>query len=105
MSVRARRVRAGCEVDRLDGPSFLLSTLLAMLISLCYCADAGISLSWNMRSNPVGCKIEKYQIYAYQEASTPAGSDPWKPVGEVNALPLPMECTLTQVRDLRAIFV
>lgn len=62
------------------------------------CTNAGIVLSWEVRSQggldhgPTKC----YQIYAYQEGNQPPNSSLWKKVGDVKALPLPMACTLTQ---------
>lgn len=41
--------------------------------------------------------ITAYQIYAYHETPEVPRSELWKKIGEVNALPLPMACSLTQV--------
>ena len=39
--------------------------------------------------------IKSYQIYAFHESNKDPKSK-WNPVGQVDALPLPMACTLTQ---------
>lgn len=63
----------------------------------------GIMLSWNMPDMPFA-KVKKYQLFAYQETNMPPTVDLWKAVGDVSALPLPMACTLTQVRISIGIF-
>jgi len=55
-------------------------------------------LSWNLALTKMTADITGYQIYAYHEtAKDSPRSDLWKKIGEVNALPLPMACSLTQV--------
>jgi len=54
-------------------------------------------VSWNMSLNKTIAEVANYQIFAYQEIPNQAPhTDMWKRVGEVNALPLPMACSLTQ---------
>lgn len=54
-------------------------------------------LSWNMTMNRCMADIVSYQIYAYQEVpNQPPKPELWKKIGDVNALPLPMACSLTQ---------
>ena len=58
----------------------------------------GVVLSWNMVLDLLDhATVASYQIYAYQETANQK-PDPslWKKVGQVNALPLPMACTLKQ---------
>lgn len=60
----------------------------------------GIVLSWKMPYKlEIYEIIASYQLYAYQETSSPPSSDMWRKVGDVKALALPMACTLTQFAD------
>lgn len=52
----------------------------------------GIVLSWNMHNNTSSTRIARYQLFALQDTNNAQ----WKKIGVVNALPLPMACTLTQ---------
>ena len=61
----------------------------------------GIALSWSVAEvDPRCAPVAGYQLYAYHHPDAPA--DPaappsqWRKIGEVNALALPMACTLTQ---------
>ncbi|XP_032242788.2 activating transcription factor 7-interacting protein 1 [Nematostella vectensis] len=56
----------------------------------------GIVLSWNMQLAPNHARITRYQLYALQDLGPNGQQAQWKKIGVVNALPLPMACTLTQ---------
>ena len=64
----------------------------------------GIILTWDYDKpgeNADKYKVECYQLFAHQAKGNirppvPNESRPWKKIGVVNALPLPMACTLTQ---------
>ncbi|XP_075978687.1 fibronectin-III type domain-containing protein windei [Anticarsia gemmatalis] len=60
--------------------------------------ENGIVISWKIEGVPEDYyeEIASYQLYAYQETSTPPSTSLWKKIGDVKALPLPMACTLTQ---------
>ncbi|KAK9502774.1 hypothetical protein O3M35_011483 [Rhynocoris fuscipes] len=62
--------------------------------------SSGIMLSWNF-DEEILTKIRKYQVFAYQEGAQidVSKTDMWKKVGDVDALPLPMACTLTQFKE------
>lgn len=63
-------------------------------------SSGGIVLSWKMPYCLDNYEnIASYQLYAYQETSSPPSSDMWRKVGDVKALALPMACTLTQFAD------
>ncbi|XP_059046171.1 activating transcription factor 7-interacting protein 1 [Achroia grisella] len=60
--------------------------------------ENGIVISWKIEGYLEDSyeDIASYQLYAYQETSSPPSSALWKKIGDVKALPLPMACTLTQ---------
>ncbi|KAJ8713675.1 hypothetical protein PYW07_014045 [Mythimna separata] len=60
--------------------------------------ENGIVISWKIEGYLEDSyeEIASYQLYAYQETSTPPSTSLWKKIGDVKALPLPMACTLTQ---------
>ncbi|KAK4298236.1 hypothetical protein Pmani_029419 [Petrolisthes manimaculis] len=58
--------------------------------------ESSIVLSWTMAITEDHESIASYQLYAYQEGTTPPSPGLWKKVGSVKALDLPMACTLTQ---------
>ncbi|XP_025416060.1 activating transcription factor 7-interacting protein 1-like isoform X2 [Sipha flava] len=54
-------------------------------------------LSWNMNLDYTHAEISGYQIFGYIESPTDIPrSDLWKEIGNVNALPLPMACSLSK---------
>ncbi|CAG9089046.1 unnamed protein product [Plutella xylostella] len=60
--------------------------------------ENGIVISWKIEGYQEDSyeEIASYQLYAYQETSSPPSTMLWKKIGDVKALPLPMACTLTQ---------
>ncbi|CAG9790194.1 unnamed protein product [Diatraea saccharalis] len=61
--------------------------------------ENGIVISWKIDGylDDSYEEIASYQLYAYQETSSPPSTALWKKIGDVKALPLPMACTLTHV--------
>ncbi|CAK1585940.1 unnamed protein product [Parnassius mnemosyne] len=60
--------------------------------------ENGIVISWKIDGYQDDSyeEIASYQLYAYQETTSPPSTALWKKIGDVKALPLPMACTLTQ---------
>lgn len=57
----------------------------------------GILLQWKMPYNLTNYEgIASYQLFAYQETSSPPKTENWGKIGDVKALALPMAVTLTQ---------
>nr|XP_054762873.1 uncharacterized protein LOC129269404 isoform X1 [Lytechinus pictus]XP_054762874.1 uncharacterized protein LOC129269404 isoform X1 [Lytechinus pictus]XP_054762875.1 uncharacterized protein LOC129269404 isoform X1 [Lytechinus pictus] len=86
----------------LDLPRTILFTPLPIrpLLEIKH-SQEGIVLSW--KADPAGgaSKVEvmRYLLYAYQESeSATPSTDLWKKIGAVDALPLPMACTLTHFK-------
>eukprot|EP00057_Strongylocentrotus_purpuratus_P014972 XP_011669446.1 PREDICTED: uncharacterized protein LOC577080 isoform X2 [Strongylocentrotus purpuratus] len=64
-------------------------------------SQEGIVLSWKADPDGGASKIDvkRYLLYAYQESeSATPNTDLWKKIGAVDALPLPMACTLTHFK-------
>ncbi|XP_008414398.1 activating transcription factor 7-interacting protein 1 [Poecilia reticulata] len=61
--------------------------------------QTGIVLSWSVAETDRTCAtVDSYHLYAFHQDNSSSGTaqQHWKKIGEVNALPLPMACTLTQ---------
>ena len=59
-------------------------------------SDNGIILSWDLKNREDESKVVKYELYV-MSVSTEAGSlASWESLGIVDALALPMACTMTQ---------
>jgi hypothetical protein len=62
-----------------------------------------VQLTWNMDLNETHAEIIFYQIFIYEEVSSDhPSSDLWNVIGNLNALPLPMACLVSNVN---AIFI
>ncbi|XP_041840244.1 activating transcription factor 7-interacting protein 1 isoform X2 [Melanotaenia boesemani] len=64
--------------------------------------QTGIVLSWSVAETDRTCApVDSYHLYAFHQdnSSSNAAQQHWKKIGEVNALPLPMACTLTQFQS------
>ncbi|KAF7213106.1 transcript variant X3 [Nothobranchius furzeri] len=64
--------------------------------------QTGIVLSWSVSETDRSCAaVDSYHLYAFHQDNSNSGSaqQHWKKIGEVNALPLPMACTLTQFQS------
>ncbi|KAG8228633.1 hypothetical protein J437_LFUL008284 [Ladona fulva] len=61
-----------------------------------YKVPVGAVVSWHALLTPNHEEIAKYQLYTYQESSLPPSTSLWKKLGDIDPLPLPMVCTLTQ---------
>ncbi|XP_076026426.1 activating transcription factor 7-interacting protein 1 isoform X2 [Genypterus blacodes] len=65
-------------------------------------SQTGIVLSWCVAETDRSCAaVDSYHLYAFHQDSSnsSAAQQHWKKIGEVNALPLPMACTLTQFQS------
>ena len=61
--------------------------------------ENGIVLSWNMDLEENMADIDNYELFTLQdefEDLSVSSALPWKRIGQVKAMPLPMACTLTQ---------
>ncbi|XP_050528388.1 probable serine/threonine-protein kinase DDB_G0283337 isoform X2 [Daktulosphaira vitifoliae] len=54
----------------------------------------GVILLWDLDSSQITSKIISYEIYSYELLENAKKPKQWMRIGEVNALPLPMTCTL-----------
>uniref|UniRef100_A0A096LW75 Activating transcription factor 7 interacting protein n=1 Tax=Poecilia formosa TaxID=48698 RepID=A0A096LW75_POEFO len=64
--------------------------------------QTGIVLSWSVAETDRTCAtVDSYHLYAFHQDNSSSGTaqQHWKKIGEVNALPLPMACTLTQFQS------
>lgn len=64
--------------------------------------QTGIVLSWSVAETDRSCAaVDSYHLYAFHQDNSNSGTaqQHWKKIGEVNALPLPMACTLTQFQS------
>jgi len=58
--------------------------------------DNGIILSWDITNREYESKVVKYELYVMSVATEAGGLADWETLGIVDALALPMACTMTQ---------
>jgi hypothetical protein len=64
-----------------------------------------IVISWDMNLENTHAEISQYQIFAYKESPTELPrSSAWQEIGKVDALPLPMTSSLTNVNIIMITF-
>ena len=59
-------------------------------------SDNGIILSWDLTNRENESKVVKYELYVMSVATEAGSLADWESLGIVNALALPMACTMTQ---------
>ena len=59
-------------------------------------SDSGIILSWDLTNREDESKVVKYELYVMSVATEAGGLADWESLGIVDALALPMACTMTQ---------
>ena len=74
-----------------DSTAFSLKPVLGVEQS-----DNGIVLSWDLTSREDESKVIKYELYVTSAPSESTPSTNWEILGVVDALALPMACTMTQ---------
>lgn len=59
-------------------------------------SDNGIVLSWDLQNRENESKVEKYELFAMSPSTETTSPNCWDLLGRVDALDLPMACTLNQ---------
>ena len=59
-------------------------------------SDNGIVLSWDLQNRENESKVKKYELFAMSSSTETTSSNCWDLLGLVDALDLPMACTLNQ---------
>ena len=77
--------------DKEGNNSFSLKPVLRVEQS-----DNGIILSWDLTSREGESKVIKYELYVMSVPTESAPLNEWESLGVVDALALPMACTMTQ---------
>ena len=57
-------------------------------------SDNGIVLSWDLQNRENESKVEKYELFAMSPSTETTSPNCWDLLGRVDALDLPMACTL-----------
>ncbi|XP_046403574.1 activating transcription factor 7-interacting protein 1-like isoform X2 [Ischnura elegans] len=64
---------------------------------LIYNVPIGVVLSWNAQITPNHEEIKKYELFWYKEGNAPPSTSLWQKIRDVDALPLPMACSISQL--------
>lgn len=97
---RTQAETIGSPVDQEDGEGSQLETTsnsssLKPVLSVEQSGN-GIGLSWDLTDREDESKVVKYELYVMSVPTESTPSTSWESLGVVDALPLPMACTMTQ---------